>query len=99
MPNMTRTGVSMISKLTLIAACIATSASNSVASVTLSRDGKSDYVIVVADEAMAPERKAAEDLADYLKQITGAQLPVTEEAKIVGTPHFVSVGRTKLAEK
>jgi len=51
--------------------------------ITLVKDGKSDYVIVVARDAIPPERYAAEELQRYLERISGAKLPiVTDEAEM-----------------
>ena len=44
--------------------------------VTLAVDGKTDYVIVTPDNATTQERKAALELAHWLKQITGATFPI-----------------------
>lgn len=42
----------------------------------LAKDGISDYVIVLDQEAIPSERFAAEELVAHLKQMTGATLPV-----------------------
>ena len=39
-------------------------------------DGQSDYAIVIPADAIAAERRAADDLADYLRRISGAELPI-----------------------
>ena len=44
--------------------------------LTLARDGKTTYRIILPDEAAEPERHAADELAAFLKQSTGAEFPV-----------------------
>ena len=39
--------------------------------VTLSENGKTDYVIVVQDETIAVLNTAAKELTDHLKAVTG----------------------------
>ena len=56
----------------------ATSASSS-PTITLAQDGRSDYSIVVADGAALPVRFAAEELQKYLKQMSGAELPIVSQ--------------------
>lgn len=46
------------------------------AAVTLVADGKTDYVIVLSSKASPSEKFAAEELADHVRQISGATLPV-----------------------
>ena len=93
--------VKMIRKQLLTAGCLlAFVASPALAGVTLSRDGKSDYVIAIADDAMANEQTAANELADYLKQVTGAQLSVIKESELTDRDgRLISVGHTKLAQR
>lgn len=44
--------------------------------LTLVRDGASAFTIVIPADAILSERHAAEELRDYLKKISGADLPV-----------------------
>ena len=43
------------------------------AAIEIARDGKSAYVIVVADDANDVARHAARELQDHLKQVTGGR--------------------------
>jgi len=53
------------------------------AALSLSAGGKSDYVIVVGQQASPSERRAAGELQMFLKQIGGAELPIiTDEAPV-----------------
>lgn len=66
--------------------------------LTLAIDGKTDYSILLAASPTTQEQKAAEDLALWLGQITGAKFPIVREGS--GQPatggKFVSIGRTSL---
>jgi len=46
--------------------------------LTLVNDGQSDYTIVTAPESSPPQRYAAEELSTFVKQISGASLPISE---------------------
>ena len=43
----------------------------------LFKDGKSDYSIVIAPDAPESEQYAATELRDWLKEVSGAELPIT----------------------
>jgi len=54
-----------------------------VSKIVLVESGKSEYIIVVAKNAIPSERYAAEELQRYLERISGAKLPiVTDDAEI-----------------
>ena len=66
-------------------------------SVQISQEGKSDYCIVVPDDAVPVLKTAAKELASHLKEATGAEYPiVSEEARPAGKPAFV-IGPAKAA--
>lgn len=48
--------------------------------LTLASGGRSDYVIVCARQAAAPERFAADELQKYVRQISGVTLPIVEHS-------------------
>lgn len=50
--------------------------------LTLSQDGKSDYIIVLPAEPVAAQQTAAKELQTHLKQVTGAELPIVSEADL-----------------
>lgn len=63
----------------------------------LSRDGVTDWAIVVAEDAIAPEQTAARELQEHLEAVTGAAFPiqntVAKDAKaiVVGpSPEFAA---------
>lgn len=62
-------------------------------SLTLASGGETDYRIVVAQDAAAAEQTAADTLADYLGQITGAAFPVVTDTEPAEAKELV-VGET-----
>jgi len=58
--------------------------------LTLSREGKSDYVIVVPQEATPVERTAARELQTHLMEMTAAVFPIVSEGNMPeGAPRIV----------
>ncbi|MBO4526916.1 MAG: DUF4838 domain-containing protein [Victivallales bacterium] len=58
--------------------------------VTISENGQSKHIIVIPDQPQTVLKTAAKELADHLKLVTGAQLPVVEASKRpADTPAFV----------
>lgn len=51
--------------------------------LVVARGGHSDATIVISPEASASERQAAADLAHYIRQMTGAQVPVANTAEAI----------------
>ena len=62
------------------------------------KDGKSAAVIVASEPAGPAERRATEDLAKYVKLMTGATLPIVSpaEAKATGASASIWLGRAAL---
>ena len=62
--------------------------------------GKSDYKIVVSENATAQERYAAEELQYFLQEATTCRLDIVTDAGIAhdNTQKRISVGKTKLLE-
>ena len=50
------------------------------ADLKLASNGKTDYVIVVAVDAIPAEQTAARELAEHLKLVTGAEFPIRAES-------------------
>ena len=50
---------------------------SSCSSHVLFKDGRSDYSIVIAPDAPESEQYAATELRDWLKEVSGAELPIT----------------------
>lgn len=89
----------LLKTLCCAVACVLV-ASIAQAGLHLAQEGKSAYVIVVADDAIPAENTAARELHDHLKQVTGADLPVLRESDLAGAdgPRIL-VGQTKLARQ
>jgi hypothetical protein len=66
--------------LLLLAGIAAVSEAPAPKSVTLVRNGRSGYRIVVAAEAPPAVRRGAAELQQYLEQISGAKLPIETDA-------------------
>ncbi|MBR3389842.1 MAG: DUF4838 domain-containing protein [Prevotella sp.] len=57
--------------------------------ITLFKNGRSDYLIVVSPKASVSEKNAAKELQDYLKQIGGVNLPISHQAQTNGKHIYV----------
>lgn len=68
------------------------------AGLELVKNGKTSYTIVHGTECTPSERYAAQELAGYLQQMTGAAFPVVAEAKAPGKRRIV-VGPCDLSRK
>ena len=62
--------------------------------LTLAKDGQSDYAIVTAQDALAPDRTAATELQAHLKLVTGAELPLATEGAHPAGKKLILVGQT-----
>ncbi len=58
----------------------------SAASVQLAKAGTTRYVIVVDTDATLSEQHAADELAQFLKQVTGAEFPIRRTAQVAEGP-------------
>ena len=67
--------------------------------LTLARDGKAEYVILLPARPTTQEQKAAEELATWLGEMTGAQWPLIKEPGQAAEVKFISVGRTELLRR
>ncbi|MCC6444730.1 MAG: DUF4838 domain-containing protein [Armatimonadetes bacterium] len=61
--------------------------------LALAAGGKTDYRIIVGASASSEELKAAEDLALWLKEITGAVFPIRKDSEPVKKKE-ISIGKT-----
>lgn len=59
---------------------------------------KSPYTIVVSSNAPSPERHAAKELQHFLREISGATLPIVEDSEPL-PPHAILLGENKYLEK
>lgn len=60
--------------------------------IGIANEGKSDYVICVSADAIAPEQTAARELQGHLQAVTGANLPIVAESEAAGTTRAFVVG-------
>ena len=67
--------------------------------LTLVREGKSDYLIVLPDKATPVEQTAARELQQHLARVTGATLPVVAEADSPRDKPRVAVGNSATARR
>ena len=66
------------------------------APIPLVRDGKSAYTIVIPAHATAVESLAASEFQSYLRQVSGARLPVVPDSPAAPPARSVLIGRTRL---
>jgi hypothetical protein len=66
--------------------------------LTLAVEGAARYVILLPAEPDTRERKAAEDLKQWLDEITSAEFRIIREGEDGAGERLISIGRTKLAE-
>ncbi len=76
----------LIAALIAAAPCVA---------LTLSQNGQSPYGIVVAEGASEAERTAARELQSHLEAVTGAVLPIQDEAAAGAPAKAIVVGPSK----
>ena len=68
--------------------------------LTLASDGKTDYVILLPANPTSQEEKAAEELARWLGEMTGAEFRTAREGEAdLAVEKAISVGRTGLLER
>ncbi len=67
--------------------------------LTLATGGRTGYVITVGEDASAPERNAAKDLASYLGWVTGAEFAVKSPAEAPAEQPCIMVGQTESVKK
>lgn len=65
--------------------------------VVIAQDSRAKAVIVVADDAAEPERHAANELADFLRQITGATFEIKAPPAAGQSRLLVGPGAAKMA--
>ncbi|NCX95398.1 MAG: DUF4838 domain-containing protein [Chitinophagia bacterium] len=65
-------------------------------SITIVKDGKTNYVIVIPSNATSIERKSAELLQTYLQKIAGVKVPVKSDSGIEKQP-AIYIGNTPKA--
>lgn len=79
-------------QLTLLFVIVLFSINSALAKNRLFSDGKSNYSIVVCDNASKSELTAAHELQDYIKQISGAELPIKHSAELSKKEPYIFIG-------
>ena len=79
-------------QLTLLFVIVLFSINSALAKNRLFSGGKSNYSIVVCDNASKSELTAAHELQDYLKQISGAELPIKHSAELSKKEPHIFIG-------
>ena len=69
------------------------------AALTLAQNGQSDYVVTLANDAIPAEKTAASELQKYLKQGTGATLPIKAQSEVVAVSAQILVSASTRARK
>ncbi|MBQ3333878.1 MAG: DUF4838 domain-containing protein, partial [Thermoguttaceae bacterium] len=64
----------------------------------LAGDGVSDYKVVLPENPSAVQRTAAEELASFLGQVTGAVFPIISEAEAKGKDKLLVIGPGELSK-
>jgi hypothetical protein len=62
--------------------------------ITIAEGGRSDYKIVISRDASPSEKHAAEELKGFLKQMTGADLPILTDDAEMGEKEII-LGRNR----
>ena len=57
--------------------------------LVLAENGKSDYRIVLADDASPSTKHGAEELQSFLEQMTGAKLPIVSDQQPLGEREII----------
>ncbi|MBZ5582416.1 MAG: DUF4838 domain-containing protein [Acidobacteriia bacterium] len=73
---------------------LALAASSLAANLTLVKNGRSDYAIVIAPDASPSQRRGAEELQTFLEKMSGARLPIATETR----PRMILVGDSPALE-
>jgi hypothetical protein len=68
---------------------------NAGATLTLAQNGKSEYVIALAADAIPAEKTAARELSGYLEKISGVKIGIRSETAVLRTQPQILVGAGK----
>ena len=84
---------------TALTGCAQQSTESSGVALTLAQNGRTDYVIALAVDAIPAERTAAQELQKYLRQVTSAEFPVKSETEVAQNAPQILVGNGTRAKK
>jgi len=96
-----RVGKGLVVTLTLIVGLVWISPAGSASEVVLVDQGKTKAVISLGKNPTSIERHSANELAEYIKQMSGARLRIVKGAKTAGlrVKNIVLIGRAETNEK
>src|SRR5690606_8337200 len=66
--------------------------------ITLVEDGRSEYVIIVEDDASVIIEQSAEELNVWINKITGVKLPIISISKWDGKSPYIAIGCNELTK-
>ena len=75
--------------LSMLAVCVSIGRADAASPLVLADNGQSSYSIVTAEDASPSTRYAAEELQTFLRQMTGANLPIVSDRAPVGPREIV----------
>ncbi len=81
--------------IALIAVLTCLVVSSSANALTLAKNSKTIYTIVIATDAISSEKTAAKELQKHLKLVTGAQLPIRTESHVKPNAPQIAIGQSK----
>ncbi len=83
----------------VVALCLALAISSTVvgSELLLSSDGRSDYTIVLPQNATIVEQTAGRELQEHLEKVTGVKLPIVGETEAPSSDKLILVGPSKKA--
>jgi hypothetical protein len=84
--------ISCIVAAMLVVCCIGSGSTPIRADVLLSQNGKTEFAIALAADAIPAEQNAAALLQKYLQQVTGANFPIQPETKVAQNAPQILVG-------
>lgn len=62
--------------------------------ITLAQNGRSNYVIVLANDAIPAEKTAAQELQKYFLQMTDVTLPIKTESEVTANTRQILIGNS-----
>ncbi|MCL2745266.1 MAG: DUF4838 domain-containing protein, partial [Planctomycetaceae bacterium] len=79
--------------------CFLLSAALYAETLSMSKDGKTEYLIVLPEEPSAVEQTAAKELKEHLDAITGAAFSIVKESAADNSKPLLLLGNTKKAKE
>ncbi|HNS19439.1 MAG TPA: DUF4838 domain-containing protein [Sedimentisphaerales bacterium] len=87
-----------VRRVLFVSAILTLCASPNLSAMTIAKDRRAEAIIVVRADASEPERYAAQELANFLEQVTGAEFMAVTEVVRPGPCIFVGPDAAKQAD-